>query len=331
MRKCETPTSSALTAELRRPSTGQETGHPPHRRTARRHGLRSRRRRRSTLRCLTRAVQCQPELPFSASAQQAPPASTPPPRQAPPVRAPQASPPPLSEQQEQQVLLEAEEIASVRGMVPIDALPEMFPSRRRRGPHSKLPDADLHSCGEVNPAGNRFCETMRPCAASRYGQPAPAPSAGTALAGMRPPSRRRQRQQRRRLQLLPPAAALRKDRLLLLLRRQARSSGNRKLLIVLMVVLALGVGGVVYLMLRPSAKPGGTASWSPSRPLKRRSPPARRRTSRRRSPAAATPMSPGRWRKAARAERGEPRRTGRGRNRQSMGVTLRRQLRGPIT
>ena len=190
----------------------------------------------------------QPELTFSYPAQQTPPAPTPPPRQAPPVRAPRSPQPPLSEQQQQQVLLEGEEIASVRGMVPVEALPDIVAAREQ----SSAPQACAF-CGKVNPAGNRFCEACGRALQSATPAPAPAAAQQNGWLGDAPPS-----------PPPPPAGATAAptpaagttadDNFFYYYNDKASHRGNRKLLVVLLIVLVLAIGGVTYLMLRPSAK-----------------------------------------------------------------------------
>jgi hypothetical protein len=206
----------------------------------------------------------QPELAFSAS-----------PRQAAPAAAPPVTPPaphaPLSRQQEQQVLLEAEEIASVRGMLPIDALPEEFsPAAPEAAPRAARTQT-CASCGETNPATNRFCERCGRAlqatpsvqsAPAATPQPAPAPvpitqsgwldvpepptSAVAAPAKAAPVAK---------AVTTPVASAEGKDKDFFYFYDDSSSQrSNRKLIIVLMVVLALGLLGVIYLLSRSGAK-----------------------------------------------------------------------------
>jgi len=189
-----------------------------------------------------------------------------------PMRA--AAPPPLSGQQEQQVLLEAAEIASVRGMAPVEALPEDFvatpapPTRRAAGSQTCV------SCGEPNPPGNRFCERCgRPLQAEPMVQSAPAPVQARAEAPppvaqsawldvpepARPAVGAQVKAPAVAKAAAPPAppvatAAGKSEDFFYFYDDKSSQRGNRKLLIVLMVVLALGVLGVIYLLSRPSAK-----------------------------------------------------------------------------
>ncbi len=212
----------------------------------------------------------QPEARFSA------PASAPPVRQpaAPPQAVP-APPPPLSYQQEQQVLLEAEEIASVRGMLPIDALPPELPPATRV--------AETHRCqycGEPNPASNRFCERCgQPLEAGPAVQSTPAPAPVRApvpspitqtgwldvpeparpavAAPVKPPAVAKAAS----TAAPPAAAATGKDSDFFYFYDDSSTQGrSRKLVIVMMVVLALGVLGVIYLLSRPSAKKAAGAN-----------------------------------------------------------------------
>ena len=171
-----------------------------------------------------------------------------------------AAPPPLSRQQEQQVLLEAEEIASVRGMAPVDALPEFPPQSRAAGAQR------CAYCGEPNPSGNRFCERCgRALQAESAAEPAPAPPPVTHNAWLDVPEPPRtpvaasvRTTPAAKLAAAPakaPAAAAGKDdEFFYFYDDKSPQRSNLKLLIVLMVVLALGVLGVIYLMSRPSGK-----------------------------------------------------------------------------
>lgn len=195
-------------------------------------------------------------------------------RPAPPLRAEAAAPPPLSQQQEQQVLLEGEEIASVRGMVPIDALPPQFPPA--------APAAETQrcgSCGEPNPVGNRFCER---CGSALQGeipvQSAPVPASARATvpapvtkggwldvpAPERPaPASVRSVAATRAATTAAPRAATpagKSEDFFYFYDDKSSQHGNRKLLIVMMVVLALGVLGVIYLLSRPGSKSAAGAN-----------------------------------------------------------------------
>ena len=208
-----------------------------------------------------------PELGFSAPTRQAVPAPAPPMKAA-------APPPPLSPQQEQQVLLEAEEIASVRGMLPIDALPEDFTAPPAVPPATRAAATQTcASCGERNPPGNRFCERCgRPLEAEAAAQSAPTPVqarseapppvAHSAWLDVPEPARPAVAAPVKAPAVAKAAAApaplaasaTGKDDFFYFYDDKSSQRGNRKLLIVLMVVLALGVLGVIYLLSRPSAK-----------------------------------------------------------------------------
>ncbi|MDR3749000.1 MAG: zinc-ribbon domain-containing protein [Acidobacteriota bacterium] len=187
----------------------------------------------------------------------------------PPV-SPAAPPPPLSRQQEQQVLLEAEEIASVRGMSPAEALPADFPPAAPAPAIRIVQTQTCASCGETNPAGNRFCERCgKPLQAAAPVQCAPAP----APVRMPPPSPITQTSWLDQPEPAPPAVTApvvakavpaplpsstalkgRDEDFFYFYDDASSQRSNRKLIIVLMVVLALGVLGVIYLLSRPSAK-----------------------------------------------------------------------------
>ncbi len=219
----------------------------------------------------------QPELGFSPPARQAQPSAAAPVKQAaPPVKAAPAPQDPVSSQEERQILLEAEELASVRGMVPIDALPDSFPAP---APPPAAPVARTQactSCGELNPADNRFCErcgqplqatpvqsapapaSVRPLAPSPITQTSwldepepvassvskPMETAAVSKAAPSPPP-------------VAAAPAAKDDNFFYFYDDSAAHRGNRKLLIVLMVVLALGVLGVIYMLSGPAKHPAG--------------------------------------------------------------------------
>jgi hypothetical protein len=176
------------------------------------------------------------------------------------------APPPLSGQQEQQVLLEAEEIASVRDMVPLEALPPEFPPLSQ--PVARVPCA---FCGEANPAGNRYCERCgqslkSSSAAPSAAAPVAAPAAHSAWLDVPEPARKPVAAPApARTPALATAASApapqpaatapaKNEDFFYFYDDNSSPRGNRKLLIALMVVLALGVLGVIYLMSRPSAK-----------------------------------------------------------------------------
>jgi hypothetical protein len=198
----------------------------------------------------------QPELGFATPAQPTPPAPVPAARPAPPVRMPQAPQPPLSDEEEHQVLLEGEEIASVRGRVPVEALPEIVPVQqpRRAAQHAATMQI-CTSCGKVNPAGNRFCEG---CGRTLQGAPAPAATPQSGWLGDAPPAAPAAPVA---TTTPPPATATETDdNFFYYYNDKAAHHGHRKLLVVLLIVLVLAIGGVAYLMLRPPAKNAGAGN-----------------------------------------------------------------------
>lgn len=193
----------------------------------------------------------QPELAFSP-AQQTPPMAAPPIRQAPP--------PPLSDQQQQQVLLEAEEIASVRGMTPIEVLPEIVPATARKSAPQAIAQT-CSVCGRVNPAENYFCEGCGRALQAASARPVPSPITQTSwLDNNASPSRPVAAPAAPPVATsaapapAPAPATATDNNFFYYYDDKASHRGNRKLLIVLLVVLVLAIGGVAYLMLRPSAK-----------------------------------------------------------------------------
>ncbi len=182
-----------------------------------------------------------------------------------------AAPPPLSRQQEEQVLLEAEEIASVRDMLPIDALPEDF-SSAGPPPITRTGGQTCASCGEPNPVGNRFCErcgkslqaeapvrsTPVPATARSSAPPprvqsswldVPEPAQAVAAAPVKSAASRKAAPSP-----ASPVPTAKDDNFFYFYDDSSAPRSNRKLLIPLMVVLALGVLGVIYLLSRPSAR-----------------------------------------------------------------------------
>lgn len=200
----------------------------------------------------------QPELGFSASPTQAAPAPAPT-RQPAPLRPAPVAPAPLSWQQEQQVLLEAEEIASVRGMAPVEALPPEFPSTPRVSESRRC-----EYCGEPNAVGNGFCERCgQPMQADPAAQ-APAPVAHSAWLDVPEPARKPVAAPARTPTAPKPepapvrtaaaAPAGKDDEFFYFYDDKSPQRSNLKLLIILMVVLALGILSVIYLMSRSSTK-----------------------------------------------------------------------------
>ena len=219
----------------------------------------------------------QAELTFAAPARPAPPPSA---TSQSPASARLAPPPALSAQEEQRVLLEAEELASVRGMVPVDALPEDFP-----GPPPGMratPTQACPSCGRPNPIENRFCEgcgqplqaapvreaTPAQTAASPAPPPAPAYNAwlDTEPAASSAPSAPKVRP---KAASAPPAAAVapakapaepaaKDDNFFYYYDDASSARGNRKLLVILLVVFAVGIAGIIFLLFRSPAKHAAT-------------------------------------------------------------------------
>ncbi len=155
------------------------------------------------------------------------------------------------------MLLEGEEIASVRGMVPIEALPPEFPPAAAR--------VTCAFCGAANPANNTYCERCGQRLKAESAVPseaAVAPAATNAWLDVPEPARKPAAAPARTpvaanaAPAPPPAAtAPGKDSdFFYFYDDSSRQRGSRKVLIVLMVVLALGVLGVIYLMSRPAAK-----------------------------------------------------------------------------
>jgi zinc-ribbon domain len=194
----------------------------------------------------------QPELAFSAPAQQGP---------APASGVRQAPPSPLSDQQQQQVLLEAEEIASVRGTVPIEVLPEIVPATAGKAAAQAVAQT-CSACGRVNPAENYFCEGCGRALQAASARPVPAPITQTSWLNDNQPAPPAARVASAAPRVEAPAApapapapaTATNDNFFYYYDDKASHRGNRKLLVVLVVVLVLAIGGVAYLMLRPSAK-----------------------------------------------------------------------------
>ena len=180
------------------------------------------------------------------------------PPQAPPspTRAARPAQPAMSPLEQQQVLLEAEEIASVRGMVPVETLPEMVPITARKAARAAATQT-CESCGRANPAQNRFCENCGRALQAAPPPSVPTPSTQTSWLDSAEPASRP-------VAVAPPLeapaapapapATATNDNFFYYYDDKASHRGNRKLLIVLLVVLVLAIGGVAYLMLRPSAK-----------------------------------------------------------------------------
>jgi hypothetical protein len=166
------------------------------------------------------------------------------------------------DEEKQQVLLQAEEIASTRGMMPVEVLPDLLPFPKQTAAPRIAGTRTCPSCGKLNPDATAFCESCgRKLTASAtpevtspvnesagwlYNQnPAPAPATTPARA---PASSA--------VTVAPaqPAHSQPNQGFSYYYDDHAGQAGNRTLLFVLLGVLALGIIGVFYLMLRPSAK-----------------------------------------------------------------------------
>jgi hypothetical protein len=226
----------------------------------------------------------QPELSFNSPGRLAP-SSVPsiiPQPSAPPKAATQAV---ISAREEQQVLLEAEEIASVRDMAPVEVLPEPFPAPVTRAAGTR----PCLTCSKLNPAGNRFCEacgqplqavqakgapvqsappraittpstpTAAPPTAPDYNAwldtgPAPTTAPAAPAKAIRRPATPTSKA------VAEPAA---KDENFFYFYDDATApKQNRKLLVILLVVFALGLAGIIFLMARSPAKKAPTGNVS---------------------------------------------------------------------
>lgn len=204
-----------------------------------------------------------------------------------------------SQEEEQRVLLEAEEIASVRGMAPIEVLPEPFPAPAPTPAARVAGTQTCLTCGKLNPAGNRFCEacgqplqaapakqalpvqsappseTTTPSAQTAAPSPAPGYSAwlDTGPAPTPAPAARAKTVRTPSPAVAPPAKtaaenAAADENFFYFYDESKAPRQNRKLLVILLVVFALGVAGIIFLMARSPAKklPVGnvTVSISPT-------------------------------------------------------------------
>ena len=162
----------------------------------------------------TTRTQAQPDLIFSPSAQQTPPPARPVPQ------------PPAANDEQRRVLLQAEEIASVRGIVPVEELPDEFATP---APSPAPPSAPAYNPWlDTGPAATPAPPARPKATSPPPPAPAPAPSAeGTAA----------------------------KDSDFFYFYDDTSSSRHsRKLLITLLVVFVLGIAGIIYLMSRSPAK-----------------------------------------------------------------------------
>jgi hypothetical protein len=183
----------------------------------------------------------------------------------------------MSADEQQRVLLEAQEIASVRGMVPIEELPEIIPaspaSATQAATHACL------ECGKVNPAGNRFCEgcgqplqalTGNNAIASQVGPSTPSASSYNPWLDTEPVTTPAQlsRAKTARASASAPTAPARAatapttkdDNFFYFYDDTKAPRQNRKLLVILLIVFAVGIAGMIYLMLRSPAKSATTGN-----------------------------------------------------------------------
>ena len=193
---------------------------------------------------------------------------------------------PRSEEEQRRTLIEAEEIASARGMMPIEALPDPFPPPSKAVTRSVAATVTCPTCGKLNPDTNIFCESCGrkldavPSTAAETppgwlydAQPATAePPAAAAT----PPTTSGISEVRPGTPVAisapansaVPASDVRADafgsggNFSYYYDDNAAKAGSKRLLYVLIGVLALGIVGVFYLMLRPSTKSPAAANVS---------------------------------------------------------------------
>lgn len=183
-------------------------------------------------------------------------------------------PPAVSEEEERRVLIEAEEIASARGMMPIEALPDPFPPDAPE-PRRVAATITCPTCGKLNPETSAFCEScgrklgaapaaaeapaadspgwlydVQPAAASAPEATVPTPI--TAVSSGAAPA------------TAAAAAPEGSQGFSYYYDDNAGKAGSPKLLFVLLGVLVLGVIGLFYIMLRPSPKSAGAGNISVS-------------------------------------------------------------------
>ncbi len=218
----------------------------------------------------------QPELGFSAPPR--------PPRPGPaapvnPAAAPQVQMRQSAQQEEQEVLLQAEEIASVRGMLPVDALPEDFPAPAAPPATRAAAGQSCAYCGGRNPASNKFCESCGRPLQDATTQSAPArapvrpvpppvvqsswldvPEPVAAAASAEPKPRAISKTAAPVAPPASPASTGKEEPFFYIYDDTAAQRGHGRLLIVLLVVLALGVLGVIYLLSRSPAKTAAGAN-----------------------------------------------------------------------
>lgn len=172
-----------------------------------------------------------------------------------------------SSEERQRSLLQEEELAVTRGMAPIDALPDIEPISSQSGPaQPDLPNLGLTvrcpSCDRVNPADSHYCESCGRQLQSADFQEAAVADASPSWLQDQQPVRRSEPAPTPPAQvgIIPDAftAAAQPQRdsaFTYYYDDNVATKGSRTILYVLAAVLALGVIGVLYLLLRPSAKP----------------------------------------------------------------------------
>jgi len=161
-------------------------------------------------------------------------------------------------------LLQAEEIASVRDVMPPEALIDDFPAVSPERPPGTMETRTCRGCGRVNPERNRFCESCgQPMQAGEshaaisassgwlYDTEPAAPATVATIAANSPWAAAATQ--------TAPAAD---DSFSYYYDDRAGQAGNRRLLIILLVVLALGIIGLLYLMLRSPGKAASTENIS---------------------------------------------------------------------
>lgn len=173
-------------------------------------------------------------------------------------------------EEQQRALIEAEEMAAVRDLVPLEMLPDEFPAVKQttaapavepqRGPAVPCPN-----CGRLNPEGREYCET---CGREMRPQEHATTSVDVSPSWLhdQQPAKRSEpvRPPEPQVGIIPPVSVADPvptvpDTFSYVYDDNVATHGNRTLLYVLVGVLALGVLGVLYLVLRPSSKPAHPA------------------------------------------------------------------------